>query len=77
MKIRQAKKLLLRPWNKQSRYWLEQMCKESDRKDYSRFRDHRYDKARRTLERWFENYPTDDILRKAINKIDKLYKRCK
>ena len=54
MKIRQAKKLLLRPWNKTSRYWIEQLSKESGRSCLQPYRDHRLEKANVTLGRYYK-----------------------
>lgn len=55
MKIRQAKKLLMRPWNKVPKYWMQKFYREGVFGIYVQYRDHRLQKAESTIRRWREN----------------------
>ena len=55
MKIRQAKKLLLRPWNKMPKYWMEKFYRAGVFGIYVQYRNHRLQKAETTIRRWREN----------------------
>ena len=55
MKLRLAKKLLMRPWNKVAPYWIKQLSKENGKSILEPYRDHRLEKAATTIRRWREN----------------------
>lgn len=50
MKIRQAKKLLMRPWNKMPKSWIIRLVESG-----ASFSDHRYEKAAIVIRRWRKN----------------------
>lgn len=56
MKIRQARKLLLRPVDRMPQYWLKVVKKEHGRSVLLPYRDSRLQKACVTLSRWYKNY---------------------
>lgn len=57
MKIRQAKKLLMRPWNKMPKYWMKIIIKERTLDGVLfPYRDHRFEKANVVLGRYFRRY---------------------
>ncbi len=57
MKLRQAKKLLMRPWNKVPKYWMEIIIKERTLDGVLfPYRDHRLEKANVVLGRYFRRF---------------------